>query len=645
MRVEDASGRSILPRSRKTRALLAILALSPNRSVPRSRITPLLWSLRGKEQGRASLRQAVHELQLALGPSGSSIFRADRNQLALSNDGLWVDTSEFMRATPLRAELLDLFCCPLLEDLQGLDRAFDRWLVDQSVRLTQIARRIGETILAEQHDFVGILKAARQLVRIDRTHEAAWRAVIGVHIVQGDQSAALAAYEQCRSALAQGGQLEPSYETDVLIEPIRRPLVMPSADTPPHRLRNDPAPRSGGLSRGVRLGVSPLRRIEPGADDELAFALVEEITTALTQFRWITCVANVTPAAVWAEDRQHKLRRAIQDLDFLLDGTIQRDGNRVRIIVRLSDLRSNGTLVWAHRFDKSVTDIFALQDEIASATVAQIDMALLLWEGERARADRRIDPDAMELMLGAIPAIYRLNHDEFREAGVSLEASLTLDPGNASAHAWLAYWNLILVGQGWAQDAAAATARAAELAERAVGLDAKDARAMTLAGHVRGFLGKRPQEARTLHDRAIALNPNLPLAWCFSGLAHSYLGNHEEATRRIQQAQRLAPHDPHGFFFDTAQIMPSLLLREFDAAVTAGRRAIALNPSFSSSLKAQLAALGHLGRGQEADDVRTRLLVLEPEFCIRHAAARSPMVRSEDIDTYADGLRRAGLPE
>ena len=242
MRLEDASGRSILPRSRKTRALLAILALSPNRSVLRRRLTTLLWSLRRQEQGRASLRQAVHELQHALGPAASSILRADRNHLTLSSDHLWVDAAEFMLATPSRAELLDLFCGPLLEDLQGLDPAFDRWLADQSARLGQIARRIGETILAEQHDFIGILKAAGQLLRIDRTHEGAWRAVIGVHLIQGEHGAALAAYEQCRSTLAQGGQLAPSPETEVLIEPIRRPVVMPRSDTPPHRLPTNLGP-------------------------------------------------------------------------------------------------------------------------------------------------------------------------------------------------------------------------------------------------------------------------------------------------------------------------------------------------------------------------------------------------------------------
>ena len=165
---------------------------------------------------------------------------------------------------------------------------------------------------------------------------------------------------------------------------------------------------------------------------------------------------------------------------------------------------------------------------------------------------------------------------------------------------------------------------------------------MTLAGHVRGFLGKRPEEARALHDRAIALNPNLALAWCFSGLAHSYLGDHAEATRRIKQAQRLSPHDPHGFFFDTAQIMPNLLLRDYDAAITAGRRAIVLNPGFSSSLKAQLAALGHLGREQEAAEVRGRLLTLEPEFSIKAAPRGPPWSEVKTLRSMPTGYAAPG---
>lgn len=643
MQVDDGAGRSVLPRSRKTRALLAILALAPNRTVLRSQVTALLWSLREKEQGLASLRQALHELQQALGAVRLGLLRADRNHLALQDACFWVDALAFMSATPSHPEPLSLFCGLLVEDLQGVDPAFDCWLTDQNERLTRIARKIGETILAEQYDGCGILKAAGQLLRIHPAHEAAWRAVIGVHLDRGDQNAGLAAYERCRSAMAQDRQLVPSRETEELVASMR-PSHLTSRDT----VRKGPIAkvdtRSNG-GRGVRIGVIPLRRAEPGTEDELAFALVEEIINSLAQFRWITCIANVMLTDSTREDGRASSRLPASGLDFLLDGTIQRNGSLVRVIVRLSDIRSGGIVVWTRRFDRSIADIFTLQDEIAAETASQVDTALLLWEGERARFRGSADPDALDLMLGAIPSIYRLEQHEFHDAGGLLEASLALDSGNAVAHAWLAYWHLFQVGQGWAPDAAAATARAAELAERAVGLDARDARAMTLAGHVRGFLGKRPEEARALHDQAIALNPNLALAWCFSGLAHSYLGDHAEATCRIQQAQRLSPHDPHGFFFDTAQIMPNLLLRNYEAAVAIGRRATALNPGFSSSLKGLLAALGHLGRTQEAAGVRQRLLVLEPNFSIRDAAARSPMIRAEDIALYADGLRLAGLPE
>jgi tetratricopeptide (TPR) repeat protein len=213
------------------------------------------------------------------------------------------------------------------------------------------------------------------------------------------------------------------------------------------------------------------------------------------------------------------------------------------------------------------------------------------------------------------------------------------------AHGWLAYWNLLYVGQGWAEDPVESSAEAARLAERAVMLDPGDARALTLAGHVRGFLGKHPEEASALHERAIALNPNLAIAWCFSGLAHFYLGRHEEALRRVSQAIRLSPSDPHVFFFDMTLIMPYLMSGDCANALEAGRRAIELNPLFSSAYKGYLAALGWARRTREAREVLDRLLALEPQFSVEAAVKRSPLTRPEDIARYAEGLRLAGLRE
>jgi tetratricopeptide (TPR) repeat protein len=187
--------------------------------------------------------------------------------------------------------------------------------------------------------------------------------------------------------------------------------------------------------------------------------------------------------------------------------------------------------------------------------------------------------------------------------------------------------------------------RAADLAERAVTLDPGDARALTLAGQVRGYLGKRPEEALALHERALSLNPNLALAWCFSGLAQSYAGHHDEAIRQMRQAVVLSPSDPHLFFFNMSLIMPYLMRGDHERAVEIGRQAIELNPWFASSYKGHLSALGHLHRDKEAAETRARLLVLEPGFSVAAAIDRSALGVADDIETYAEGLRLAGLPE
>jgi tetratricopeptide (TPR) repeat protein len=202
---------------------------------------------------------------------------------------------------------------------------------------------------------------------------------------------------------------------------------------------------------------------------------------------------------------------------------------------------------------------------------------------------------------------------------------------------------VFLVGQGWAADPTAAITRAGSLAERAVALDPDDARALTIAGHVQAFLHHRIPEARALHERALSLNPNLPLAWGFAGLAQSYAGEHDDAIRLIGHTLRLSPFDPHGFFFQTALMMPLLLTGQYENVVDLAHRALALNPFLSSTYKGLLSALGHLGRDREANETRRRLLQLEPGFDLEQAAARSPLLRPTDITLYVQGLHRGGL--
>lgn len=672
MSVQDGAGRAFLPRTRKSRALLAVLALASPKPVLRVELAELLWSRREKEQARASLRQSVHELQDTLGTDWSHLFEAERHHLIVKGPGLAIDAPTGMHTPDITLALLQRLGRPLLEDLNGLDPAFDRWLETERQRCVRVGRTIGESLLGKADDPAEALVIAEALLTIDRTHEGAWRALMRSHAAAGNLAAALDSFDACCAALAAGGGGRPSRETSELAVRLRgqaeetRPalfgLAAPGGREPTRAgAANGMAHGAGdGAANGMssagaaqppairpalrpavrhdrghlRLLVPPLRPI--GEDpDGFAAGLGEEVCAGLSRFRWISCVPGTAEGA----------EEAMQDIEMVLEGTVQQAGGRVRAIVKLVDRRTDGQIVWAGRFDRAMTDPLSLQDELGAAIVAQIDPELERYEGRRPAPGDGREATAQDLLLRALPCLYRLDRDSFLEARRLLEASLEADPASSATNGWLAYWNLLFVGQGWADDPDAASAEAARLAERAVMLDPTDARALTLAGHVRGFLARLPEEAIALHDRAIALNPNMALAWCFSGLAHLYVGRHDEAVRRTRQALVLSPSDPHGFFFDMAVILPCLMNGDWDGAIEAGRRAVQLNPLFSSSYKGYLAALGIAGRSKEASTALERLMQLEPGFSVAMAIERSPLSRPEDVALYADGLRRAGLPE
>ncbi|MBS0639062.1 MAG: BTAD domain-containing putative transcriptional regulator [Acetobacteraceae bacterium] len=640
MTVEDQAGRSYLPRTRKTRALLAILALASPKPVLRLAVASLLWSRREKEQARASLRQCVHELQDTLGYRWSHLFTADRHNLTLRGAALNLDAAALARSAAHDPAILQMFRDTLLEDLGGLDPAFDHWLAEERARFARIGLTIAEGMLAHASDPDASRAIAEQLLCIETTHEGAWRAIIRSHAAQGDLALASGAYDRCRAALAETSVGRPSQETEELIARIRGEAAALAADPAPHatppsrvQMRRDRA--------GLRLCVAPMRMLGDGDNDGLAAGLTEEITAGLSRFRWITCVTG----SPWPAGPGAGADNVSGSIDLVLDGTIQRAGNRLRITARLLDMRVGGEIVWAARFDRNAGDALAVQDEVGAAIVAQVDPELMTYEGRRSVGRRRDELSAQDLLLQALPALYRLERNTFLDARRLLEASLRADPESSVAHGWLAQWNLLYVGQGWADDPEQCAAEAAVLSERAVMLDPTDARALTLAGHVRGYLGRSPDEAIDLHERALSLNPNLAIAWCFSGLAHTYIGQHEEGLRRISQARRLSPSDPHVFFFDMALIMPHLLRGDYPAAIDVGRRAIQLNPWFTSAYKGYLSALGQMGRAREAADVLRRLLHLEPGFSVQAAIRRVPLQLAEDMHRYAEGLRRAGLPE
>lgn len=625
--VRSLTGDPLLPRSRKTRGVLAVLAFEAPQPVLRQRLAELLWSRRGEEQARGSLRQALHELQDSLGEWGKGLITATRETVALNNAGVWIDARELPLLARERPEALNLLQAELLSDLDTLDGAFDAWLLEQRRRLRDAALEAATARLAGATTAEARAEEARRVLGIDPAQEPVWRILIRTEAERGDRGAAFAAWEECRRVFAERFRGAPSPETAALAESLRGEVAPP------------PRPPRRGATRGARLGVMPFQVLGGGPDADVSVGLAGEITAALARFRWLVLVDSASVAAV---ERQEGAAEEL-GLDFSLSGTVQRAGDRVRVTLRLTDHRPPDAVVWAERFDRDAGDILTLQDEIAAEVVARVDPEILLIEANRAATRPQVHVNAYDLLLRAIPAIYRLDRDSYELAGSLLLEATRLEADYAPAYAWYAYWHLFLVGQGWAAADSEVLAKSEELASRAVALDPSDAQALAILGHVRAFLHHRVAEAVTLYERALALNPNLPMAWVFSALALSYRGHHEEALRRWERYKQLAPLHPHAFFFDAARLVPLLLLRRHEEVDAAARQVTALHSGFTFPYKIWLSALGHLGRVDEAAVVIARLKLMEPDFTLEKARDRAPLEDAADRAHYLAGLRKAGL--
>jgi len=277
--------------------------------------------------------------------------------------------------------------------------------------------------------------------------------------------------------------------------------------------------------------------------------------------------------------------------------------------------------------------------------VAQVDPELLRLESRRAASVPLNEASPWDLMLRSLPGMSRSDRQQFMESGHSLRRAIEQQPDLAPAHTWLAYWYNFLVEHGWVEDYADSAETASRHAERGITLDPQNARCFTVAGHIRAALERRLPEALSLHERALALNPSLAMAWALSGFAHLWAGNLEEADDRLQRYRQLSPADPFAFQYDVGFSLLAFVRGEYERAAEYGRAVNELNPDYAPGCKAYLAALGQLGRASEAAVVRRRLLAFEPQFSVDRFMRSSPFEDRREAARMGEGLRLAGIPE
>lgn len=656
------TGAQVLPHGRKTRGLLAAIALSGPRPAARARLAELIWSGRPEEQARASLRQELHRLQEALAPAGQEVLRLSRDHISFVPGRVWVDANEVMGATVHDPDPLWLMAGELLEDLDGLDPAFDAWLAAERERLRDRARDIAEGLLPGDAEPSAVILAAKRVLQIDRTHEGAWRALMRAYADSGERGLAVQAYDRCKATLADLLDTEPSVETRALLADIRgtqrgvksqpgaahaRAVAAPAE---PHMARTVPdaasAIRRGFANDGdVRVGVVPMACITlTGPDAWFGQFLADEIASRLSRFRWMTVVSPASFQSGGKTVPGETMAGLAPGLDFVLDGTVQPAGGNLRVSLKLMDRRAGGQVVWSRRFDRRRDDLLAIEDEIGAEVAAQVETEMVLIETRRA-AMRTGRPDtARGILFGAINHVVRLERDNFMRAGDALEQAVARAPDDAAAHSWYALWQMLLVGQHWTGDPAGAIARCGDLARRAIAIDPADALAFAVAGHAQAFLRKAPRDAAALHDHALTLNPDLAIAWALSGLTSAYLGDLAGAEQRLQRGKTLSPQHPLSFMFDTGIGMARMLAGDDRTAIAMGRKVTQLSPFFSAAYKPYLAALGHVGDRREIETTLRRLMKLEPGFTVERFLDESPSQLQSHRDRYAEGLYRAGVP-
>jgi TolB-like protein len=376
-----------------------------------------------------------------------------------------------------------------------------------------------------------------------------------------------------------------------------------------------------------------------------ADGVVEDIITALSRIRWLFVIAR--NSSFTYKGRAVDVKQIGRELGvrYVLEGSVRKSANRVRITGQLIDA-TTGAHLWAERFEGTLDDIFELQDQVAASVVGAIAPQMERAEIERAKRKPTKNLNAYDYYLRGTANVLLGTRQAIDEALSLFEKARALDPEFASAYAmaaWCYFWRKV---NGWMLDVPREVAEGARLARRAVELGRDDAVALTRGGHALAHLGGGGLDGGiALLDRAVMLNPNLAAAWFLGGYLRVWNGEHDSAIEHFTRAMRLSPLDPETYRMQAGMAMAHMLSGRFDIASSLADESSRDLPSFLMVVgvaAASHALAGRLDQGRMAMD---RVRQLDPSLRISNLRDWLPIHRAEDLATFADGLRKAGLPE
>jgi TolB-like protein len=378
--------------------------------------------------------------------------------------------------------------------------------------------------------------------------------------------------------------------------------------------------------------------------DYFADGIVEDVITALSRIRWLFVIARNSSFTYKGRSVDVKDVGTALGVRYVLEGSVRKAANRVRITGQLIDA-SNGMHLWANRFDGALDDIFDLQDLVTASVVGAIAPKLEQAEIERAKRKPTESLDAYDYFLRGLAYFHRDERQANLEALQMFGKAIELDPDFATAYGMAAWCYNQQLRNGWLKDLVRGRAETRRLALRAAELGREDAFALSTAGSSLAQVLQELDAGIALIDRACEINPNLAIAWSSSAWARNYRGEPDIAIAHAAHAMRLSPLDPLAHYMDAATAFAHFIAGRYDDAVTWAEIALPKHGGYQGTHRVLAASHALAGRLDQAKAAMAGMRALNPDMRIADLWNLIPWRRPDDARRYAEGLRLAGLPD
>jgi len=441
-----------------------------------------------------------------------------------------------------------------------------------------------------------------------------------------------AAYQQIRGKLA----LEVNDMGEQQLKNIAQPVRV-------YGVLSDSAPAQPMLPLPDKpsIAVLPFTNMSRDPDQEyFADGIVEDIITALSRFSSLFVIArNSTFTYKGRAVDAKKVGREL-GVRYVLEGSVRRSGERLRVTVQLINADS-GAHIWADTYNRTMADLFDVQDDITQRTAGAIEPSIKQAEIERARRKRPEKLEAYDLYLRALPRLYSANREGNEEAYQLLKQSLTADPNFADAATALGTCLLWRIPNDWAT-AAEVGAELTRYFQQALQLDKENSDALAWSARAAAPIERKYSEAMILAERAVAANPNSAVAWTNRGWVCVFAEEPAAALPHLERAIRLSPLDPFAWDTWVGIAIAHVQLGGDEEAIAAARRAVNQNRHHAWAHRVLAISLALAGKREEAAAAMKEAMEVDPTFSISGFQKWNPFIHGNK--RYVEGMRLAGFP-